>query len=342
MSSDTNEETSVPTLEMVAALAGVSRSTASRVVNGSPRVTEDATRAVQSAIETLKYVPNRAARSLASRHTEVIALVIPESTAKVFGDPFFASIVQGVAMFLANTEYTLNMMIAVESKPEKTQRYLMGGNVDGALIVSHHSGDHSYAHLEHSLPVVFAGRPLKPDDQGGSYFVGVDDIAGESGAVEYLFERGRRRIAVIAGPQDMPPGLDRLEGWRLPMKARGMDDDSLIEYGDFTMESGAEAMRSLLARGVPIDAVVAANDQMAVGAYTAIREYGLSIPDDIAVVGFDDNYFGLTSTPPLTTVHQPSVELGSAMAEVLVKLISGEPVDQVTILPTSLVVRQST
>jgi LacI family transcriptional regulator len=126
------------------------------------------------------------------------------------------------------------------------------------------------------------------------------------------------------------------------MKARGMDDDSLIEYGDFTMESGAEAMRSLLARGVPIDAVVAANDQMAVGAYTAIREYGLSIPDDIAVVGFDDNYFGLTSTPPLTTVHQPSVELGSAMAEVLVKLISGEPVDQVTILPTSLVVRQST
>jgi LacI family transcriptional regulator len=115
----------------------------------------------------------------------------------------------------------------------------------------------------------------------------------------------------------------------------------LVEYGDFTPESGAEAMRKLLSRGVPIDAIVAANDQMAVGAYTAIREHGLTVPDDIAVVGFDDNYFGLTATPPLTTVHQPSVELGATMAEVLVKLIQREPVQQVTILPTSLIVRQS-
>jgi DNA-binding LacI/PurR family transcriptional regulator len=157
MTSEVNDSIAVPTLEMVAARAGVSRSTASRVVNGSPRVTADVTQAVQLAIEELNYVPNRAARSLASRRTQVIALVIPESTAMVFADPFFASIVQGVAMFLANTEYTLNMMIAVESKPDKTRRYLMGGNVDGALIVSHHSGDHSYAHLERSLPVVFAG-----------------------------------------------------------------------------------------------------------------------------------------------------------------------------------------
>jgi LacI family transcriptional regulator len=137
----------MPTLEMVAALAGVSRATVSRVVNGSPKVTDDIATAVRTAIDELNYVPNRAARSLASRHSQVIALVIPESTAMVFADPFFASIVQGVAMYLANTEYTLNMLIAVESKPEKTRRYLMGGNVDGALIVSHHSGDHSWAHL---------------------------------------------------------------------------------------------------------------------------------------------------------------------------------------------------
>jgi DNA-binding LacI/PurR family transcriptional regulator len=341
MTSEVNDTGAVPTLEMVAARAGVSRSTASRVVNGSPRVTADVTQAVQLAIEELNYVPNRAARSLASRRTQVIALVIPESTAMVFADPFFASIVQGVAMFLANTEYTLNMMIAVESKPDKTRRYLMGGNVDGALIVSHHSGDHSYAHLERSLPVVFAGRPLQGDDQGGSYFVGVDDIAGERGAIDHLIERGRKSIAVIAGPQDMPPGLDRLEGWRQAGRRYGMENTDLVEYGDFTPESGAEAMRKLLARGIPIDAVVAANDQMAVGAYTAIRERGLTVPDDIAVVGFDDNYFGLTATPPLTTVHQPSVELGTTMAEVLVKLIQHEPVDRVTILPTSLIVRQS-
>jgi LacI family transcriptional regulator len=341
MTSEIDADPTVPTLEMVAARAGVSRSTVSRVVNGSTSVTADVLSAVQAAIEELNYVPNRAARSLASRRTQVIALVIPETTAMVFGDPFFASIVQGVAMYLTNTEYTLNMMIAVESKPDKTRRYLMGGNVDGALIVSHHSGDHSYAHLDKSLPVVFAGRPLMPDDQGSSYFVGVDDIAGERGAIEHLISRGRRSIAVIAGPQDMPPGLDRLEGWRQAVRDYGLDNTSLVEYGDFTPVSGADAMRRLLSRGIPIDAVVAANDQMAVGAYTAIREQGMRIPDDIAVVGFDDNYFGLTATPPLTTVHQPSVELGSTMAEVLVKLIEGTPVEHVTILPTSLIVRQS-
>jgi LacI family transcriptional regulator len=326
---------------MVAARAGVSRATASRVVNGSPRVTPESAHAVRTAIDELNYVPNRAARSLASRRTQVIALVIPESTAMVFGDPFFASIVQGVAMSLATTEYTLNMLIAVESRPGNTRRYLMGGNVDGALIVSHHSGDHSYAHLDESLPVVFAGRPLLPDVQGSSYFVGVDDIAGERVAIEHLTNRGRRSIAVIAGPQDMPPGVDRLEGWRQAVQDYGRDNTTLIEFGDFTPESGAEAMRRLLSRGVPIDAVVAANDQMAVGAYTAIREAGLRIPEDIAVVGFDDNYFGLTATPPLTTVHQPSIELGTTMAEVLVKLIEGKPVDRVTILPTSLIVRES-
>ena len=161
MTSELGTDPTVPTLEMVATRAGVSRSTVSRVVNGSTGVTADLVSIVEMAIEELGYVPNRAARSLASRRTQAIALVIPESTAMVFGDPFFASIVQGVAMYLANTEYTLNMMIAVESRPDKTRRYLMGGNVDGALVVSHHSGDHSYAHLERSLPVVYAGRPLQ-------------------------------------------------------------------------------------------------------------------------------------------------------------------------------------
>lgn len=341
MTSELTSNRPVPTLEMVAARAGVSRATVSRVVNGSPRVAADVARAVRIAVEELNYVPNRAARSLASKHTQLIALVIPESTAMVFDDPFFASIAQGVAMYLADTEYSLNMLIAVESKPEKARRYLMGGNVDGALIVSHHSGDHSYAHLEESLPVVFAGRPLLPEVQAGSYFVGVDDVAGERKIIEYLRDRGRRSVAAIAGPQDMPPGLDRLEGWRRAVRELGVGEESLVEYGDFTLNSGTAAMRRLLDRGIPIDAVAAANDQMAVGAYTAIRERGLRIPEDIAVVGFDDNYFGLTATPALTTVHQPSNELGSAMAEVLIKLIEGVPVDRVTILPTHLVERGS-
>ncbi|MFF1635868.1 LacI family DNA-binding transcriptional regulator [Leifsonia sp. NPDC058248] len=329
-----------PTLEAVAALAGVSRATVSRVVNGSPKVTPEVTETVNKAIADLNYVPNRAARTLASRRTQVVALVVPESTAKVFADPFFASIVQGVALHLADTDYTLNMVISSELNPDKTRRYLMGGNVDGALVVSHHSGDHSYAQLGSSLPIVFGGRPVSDAEQN-SFFVDVDNVAGARGATEHLIERGHRNIAIITGPQDMPAGLDRLTGWRQAMDAHGLDT-SLVEYGDFSPLSGMEAMRRLLNRGVPIDGLFATNDQMAAGAYSTILESGRSIPGDIAVVGYDDDYYGLTATPPLTTVHQPSVGLGQMMAQVLVKRIEGAPIDRVTLLPTQLVVRQST
>ena len=339
MSTEQVDGRSVPTLEAVAARAGVSRATVSRVVNGSPKVKPEVVEAVTRAIADLNYVPNRAALSLASRRTQVIALVVPESTAKVFADPFFASIVQGVALSLADTEYTLNMVISSETNPDKTRRYLMGGNVDGALVVSHHSGDHSYAQLGSTLPIVFGGRPVS-ESQHESYFVDVDNVAGSAGAAEHLIARGRRNIALITGPQDMPAGLDRFTGWRDALQAHGLDT-SLVEYGDFSPYSGMEAMRRLLATGRPIDGLFAANDQMAAGAYSAIHEAGLDIPRDIAVVGFDDDNFGLTATPPLTTVHQPSIGLGETMARVLVRRLAGEPVDRVTLLPTELVVRQS-
>ncbi|MDR6972093.1 LacI family DNA-binding transcriptional regulator [Leifsonia shinshuensis] len=329
----------VPTLEAVAARAGVSRATVSRVVNGSPKVTAEVVAAVERAIADLNYVPNRAARSLASRRTQVIALVLPESTAKVFADPFFASIVQGVALALADTEYTLNMVISSETNPDKTRRYLMGGNVDGALVVSHHSGDHSYAQLGASLPLVFGGRPVS-ESEHSSYYVDVDNVAGAQVATQHLIDRGRRDIALITGPQDMPAGLDRYTGWKQAMSQAGLDT-SLVAYGDFSPASGSDAMRRLLADGRRIDGLFAANDQMAAGAYSAIHEAGLSIPGDIAVVGYDDDNFGLMSSPPLTTVHQPSIGLGEAMARVLVRLLAGEPVDRVTLLPTELVVRQS-
>jgi LacI family transcriptional regulator len=329
----------LPTLEAVAALAGVSRATVSRVVNGSTKVHPDVIENVTKAIAELNYVPNLAARTLASKRTLVIALVVPESTAKVFSDPFFASIVQGVALHLADTDYTLNMVIASETNPDKTRRYLMGGNIDGALVVSHHSGDHSYARLGTSLPIVFGGRPLS-DTEHNSYFVDVDNVSGSAGATEHLIQRGRRNIALIAGPQDMPAGVDRYTGWRQTMEAHGLDT-SLVEFGDFSPLSGMHAMRRLLATGRPIDGLLAANDQMAAGAYPAILETGRSIPGDIAVVGYDDDYFGLTATPPLTTVHQPSSGLGERMAQVLVRRIEGKPVERVTLLPTELVVRQS-
>lgn len=337
MKTDAAQARTVPTLEMVAALAGVSRATVSRVVNDSPKVKPDVAKVVNEAIATLNYVPNRAARSLASRRTQSVALVVPESTSKVFADPFFASVVQGIAMFLADTDYTLNMIISSESKPEKTRRYLLGGNVDGALVVSHHSSDHSWSRLSESLPIVFAGRPLTGGD---SYYVDVDNEAGAEVATERLIAGGRRNIATIAGPQDMPPGIDRLIGWRRAL-LRADQGDSLVEVGDFTPASGAAAMRRLLDRGAPIDGLFAANDQMAAGAYAVLNEHGLRIPQDVAVVGFDDDYFGATVSPALTTVHHPVVEMGSKMAELLVGLIDGKPMERVARLPTSLVIRDS-
>lgn len=337
--SDKPAQPPTPTLEMVAARSGVSRATVSRVVNGSLTVTPDIVEAVNRAVAELNYVPNRAARMLASRRTQAIALIVPESSAKVFADPFFAQLVQGVALHLADTEYTLTMLIESEKNSEKTRRYLLGGNVDGALVVSHHTGDHSYAQLSGSLPIVYGGRPLLPDD-GETLYIDVDNSGGAGAATEHLLGLGRTRVATIAGPVDMPPGVDRLTGWRRIMAERGLDD-SLVEQGDFTLASGAEAMRRLLARDPQIDAVFAANDQMAAGAYQALAEAGRRVPDDVAVVGFDDNYFAETATPQLTTVHQPSVEMGAAMAALLVQVIEGKPYEPHSVLPTTLVHRAS-
>lgn len=328
-----------PTLEMVAARAGVSRATVSRVVNGSPKVSPDVVEVVQQAIAALNYVPNRAARSLASRRTQAIALVVPESTSRVFNDPFFATLVQGVGLALANTEYTLSMLIESETGSEKTRRYLLGGNVDGALVASHHTGDHSYANVSLSLPVVFGGRPLDPTESV-NYTVDVDNRHGAELAAQHLVDRGRSRIATIAGPQDMPPGVDRLRGFTSVLERAGLAAD-LVEFGDFSPASGATAMRRLLERDASLDAVFAANDQMAIGAYSAIAEAGLTVPGDIAVVGFDDDRYAATAMPPLTTVHQPSIEMGTEMARTLVRLIEGDDVPPTTLLPTNLVVRQS-
>ncbi|PWB97947.1 LacI family DNA-binding transcriptional regulator [Salinibacterium hongtaonis] len=328
-----------PTLERVAELAGVSRSTVSRVVNGSPNVTPEVVTAVTAAIDRLGYVPNRAARSLASRRTHAIALVIPENTAKFFADPYFASVIQGAAMYLADTEYTLSLLIASETESEKTRRYLQGGNVDGALILSHHSDDSSYVQLSQRMPVVFGGRPMS-EDSSQSYFVDVDNVAAAREATQYLIDHGKKNIATISGPHDMASGIDRTQGWREALEAAGLDA-SLHEEGDFSPSGGEQAMRRLLDRGQPIDGLFAASAQMASGALVALREHGLRVPEDIGIVSIDNDYYAQNSLPPLTTIDQPSVRQGSAIAEVVVRLINGEDVPRRTIIPTHLIERQS-
>ncbi|MDO7880764.1 LacI family DNA-binding transcriptional regulator [Salinibacterium soli] len=329
-----------PTLEAVAAEAGVSRSTVSRVVNGSSHVSPDVVTAVNAAIDRLNYIPNRAARSLANRQTMAIALVVPEDTQRFFGDPFFSEIMQGITSVLEDSDYVLNLQLARPDAPsEKTIRYLLGGNVDGAIVVSHHSGDDFFTTLDATIPVVFGGRPFDPEKHRNNY-VDVDNAAGAALGTKHLLSLGRRRIATIAGPANMQAAIDRHDGWLATVREAGQDD-SLVEYGDFTMAGGATAMRALLDRAPDLDAVFVASDLMATGAVAVLRARGKRVPEDVAVVGFDDSSAATSGEIALTTVHQPSREMGTEMARMLLALLRGERPDPERVMPTRLVIRDS-
>lgn len=328
-----------PTLEAVAAEAGVSRSTVSRVVNGSPKVSPDVERAVTAAIERLHYIPNRAARSLANKQTMAIALIIPEDTTRFFGDPYFAAIVQGITRGLDGSDYVLNLQIARSHQSDKTARYLAAGNVDGAFVVSHHFGDQFLGSLAGQLPIVFGGRPMRVDGQP-AHFVDVDNLAAAARGTQYLIDKGYSRIAMVTGPSDMLAALDRTAGWTQTMTAAGLSTER-IANGDFSLASGARAMRELLTRFPDLDSVFVASDLMATGAIPVLLERGLSVPGDVAVLGFDDSPAATNGAIQLTTVHQPSEAVGAEMARMMLALLRGEPVEQECIMETHIVERDS-
>ncbi|WP_045257018.1 LacI family DNA-binding transcriptional regulator [Microbacterium hydrocarbonoxydans] len=326
-----------PTIEEVAAAAGVSRSTVSRVVNGSTAVSPEALAAVQRAIADMNYVPNRAARSLASRQTHAIALVVPEDTTRFFGDPFFAAIVAGITGALGASDYLLNLLIASDDPGDKVSAFMRNGGVDGALIVSHHTSDAFIERIADAVPVVYGGRPVRPRD--GDYVVDVDNVAAARVATRRLIAIGRTRVATISGPLTMVASNDRVQGYRDALADAGLTPFA-EEAGDYSEASGAEAVRRILAVGRP-DAIFVASDLMARGAMTALRAAGIRVPDDVAIVGFDDSAVALTTDPPLTTIRQPMYAQGEAMAGVLLSRLAGESPERITILPTELVVRAS-
>lgn len=325
------------TIEEVASAAGVSRSTVSRVVNGSTAVSPEALAAVRAAIDELNYVPNRAARSLASRQTHAIALIVPEDTTRFFGDPFFAAIVAGITGALGGSDYLLNLLIASDDPGDKMTSFVRNGGVDGALIVSHHTSDAFIDRIADAVPVVFGGRPVRRHD--GDYVVDVDNVVGATNATRRLVDIGRTRIATISGPLTMVASVDRVQGFRAALKSAGLTPYA-EEEGDYSEASGAEAARRLLDGGRP-DAIFVASDLMARGAMTALRAAGVRVPEDIAVVGFDDSSVAVTTDPPLTTMRQPMYAQGEAMARVLLSRLAGEDPPRTTILPTELVVRAS-
>lgn len=332
-----------PTLEAVAARAGVGRGTVSRVINGSPKVSQEARAAVLAAIDELGYIPNRAARTLVTRQTDTVALVMTASEERVWDEPYFAGIIRGISSGLSDTGLQLLLALAdSQAERDRLERYLTGQHVDGVLLISLHGDDPLPYHLEQSgIPTVVGGTPL-----GGPpttlICVDADNMGGARQAVEHLVARGRRRIATITGPQDTQVGLDRLSGHREALAAAGLPY-SLVAAGDFSEESGAVAMRALLAEDPTLDAVFAASDPMAAGAMRVLRDAGRSIPSDVAVVGFDDSATARHVAPPLTSVNQPVQAMGREMANLLVRRIRGEQVEPgVLVLDTHLVIRDST
>jgi DNA-binding LacI/PurR family transcriptional regulator len=332
------------TLEQVAELAGVSRATVSRVVNGSPLVSQAVKGAVEAAAERLGYVPNRAARSLVTRRSESVGLVIPEPTARLFGDPFFPAVARGISEVM--TAHNLQLVLFMPQSAADAQRlvgYASAGHVDGMLFVSLHGADPTPARMaERGVPVVLGGRPLEPAHMS---YVDVDNVAGAASAVAHLAGIGRTRIAAVAGPQDMVPGQDRLRGWRNQLRTAGLHSDpSLTEpTPGFTYEAGATAMRALLDRRPDLDAVFAASELLALGALRALREAGRRVPEDVAVACFDDSAIAATADPPLTAVRQPIEEMGREMTRMLLAAIeSGDQAPRHKVLGTELVVRTST
>ncbi len=327
-----------PTIEEVAAAAGVSRSTVSRVVNGSTSVSPAALEAVQRAIADLNYVPNRAARSLASRQTLAIALVVPEDTTRFFGDPFFASIVSGINARISKSDYVLNLFIASDDSGDKTTSYLRSGSVDGAIVVSHHTSDLFIDQIAAAVPVVYGGRPVRT--RGTDYYVDVDNLAGARSATNYLIAKGHRHIGTIGGPPTMPAGVDRVQGYRDALAAAGLEE-VVVEDGDFTAAGGSAAMSRILASKVAFDSLFIASDLMARGALAVLGRAGIRVPQDVAIIGFDDSPVATSVTPQLTTMRQPSHSQGEQMAGVLLDRLAGLSPAHATILDTELIIRGS-
>ncbi|KAB8168863.1 substrate-binding domain-containing protein [Streptomyces sp. 3MP-14] len=331
-----------PTIHDVAREAGVSRGTVSRVLNGGHHVSPAAAEAVNSAIRRTGYVVNRHARSLITGRSGSAAFLLTEPQERFFEDPNFNVLLRGCTQALAAHDIPLLLMIAgSRDEQRRIVRYVTAGHVDGVLLVSSHTGDPVAAQLARAgIPVVACGKPMDPR-AGRLAHVAADDREGAREMVRHLLAAGRRRIGTIAGPQDTPGGVDRLAGFREVLAEAGLPfDESLVETGDYGRASGAAGARALLARHPDLDGLFVASDLMARGALEALAGAGRSVPDQVAVGGFDDSAAALASAPALTTVRQPWDRISQEMVRVLLARIAGEDTSAV-ILPTELVVRDT-
>lgn len=327
-------------IEKIAHLAGTSRSTVSRVINNDPKVSAEVRERVERIISETGYRPNAAARNLAGKHTRVISLVVPRSPVEAFDDPFYLPLLKGMATAVNARSYSLMLLILDKADPYLQSHLLDSHNADGILLGASLVNNNPYIPylIERKVPFVSVGRHLYYSNIN---YVDVDNIGSAQNAVNHLLKLGLRRIATITGSLEVTSGVDRREGYLRALRAAGIEPQTeMMAEGGFSSEQGYVAMCDLLP--MRPEAVFVASDTMAVGAYRAIYEAGLSVPDDIAVVGFDDSEQASHLVPSLTTVRQPISELGHAAADLLLDIITGtvnQPVHKM--LKSELIVRRS-
>lgn len=333
------------TIKDVAAQAGVSHQTVSRVINNQASVTDKTRHKVQQAIEALSFRPNLAARSLPRRRSYVIGLIIPYEARYLFKDPHLLVQISGIDEVANAHGYNLLLSTAGNSNSglEAYERFVRNQVADGALVIetAHHKAG-SELLAKQDYPYVILGYDCSDPP---AYSVHCDERAGAREATLHLLRKGHHRIGIINGP---PLGAvlglqQRLDGHQQALTEFGLHfDPSLMVYGDYTRPSGQMATEKLLTLPEPPTAIFALNDRMAMGAIHALHAAGRRVPEDVAVAGFDDIPAAADFNPPLTTVSLSSQIKGQVAAEMLLKLIEGEPVDRSEIvLPAHLIVRQS-
>jgi LacI family transcriptional regulator len=329
------------TLQKVAELAGVSRSTVSRVVNRQAGVRDDVRRRVWQVIDETGYRPNIAARALATNRSGIISLVIPHAFSTLFSDPYFPRLTQGITIACNQSDQRLTLFLFHNEEEEArlSRRIANASLFDGVIMASSQYEDPLIPQLiKNEVPLVIIGRQ---DRYPQVSYIDVDNLNGAYSATSHLLRLGYMRVAHIAGPQNMVAGEDRLAGYRKALNERGHTfNEHLVIEGDFSEAGGYVAMKRLLSARP--DAVFVASDQLALGAWRTIREAGLQVPHDIALVGFDDLLPAGAGRPQLTTVRQPVVRAGREAVNVLLDIIENGPTPQRRVVfDTGLVMRES-
>ncbi len=332
------------TIRDIARLAGVSKSTVSRVLNAHPKVEAETRERVLAVMKEQGFIPNAAATGLAKGHNRLIALLVPALTWELVTD-----VLQGVAGVIEDTHYEIILYCATPGKDfsQMIDRMLATNMAIGILALLHTQSPHHLVELHRQgFPIVLINHVATRVDLPQ---VGIDNVAATHTATSHLLGLGHRRIGCILGLPDIQCSHDRYDGYCQALRDAGVElDPSLVLQGDYTCEGGYQCARQFFALAEPPTAIFASNDLTAYGVLQAAEEQRIHIPEDVALVGFDDIPPSAHVQPSLTTVHQPFKDMGRKATELLLSLINQHSTSRQkdvlpprVILPTELVVRKS-